>query len=296
MSAAKPDWSAIRQTLREQQGSKAFWRSLEELARGEAFRDLLHHEFPRQMMTGTFSTNRRTFLKLMGAALVMAGLTGCNFNEPEEQIVPYITQPEEIVQGKPLFFASAMPFRGYGLGVLVENQMGRPTKIEGNLDHPASLGGTNALMQGAIFDLYDPDRPQAVSQNGNIATWEGFLGVLETKRVEWRKNGGVGLRLLTEPITSPTLAAQIAALREQFPQMHWHQYDAVGLDNMDAGAALAFGRAVNVVYDFSVANRILALDANFLYTLPGRFGLCAAVHGKAPGLGGGGREQSALCG
>lgn len=269
MVPVKLDWSAIRQTLREQQGSKAFWRSLEELAQGEEFRELLHQEFPRQMMTGTFSTNRRTFLKLMGAALVMAGLTGCNFNEPEEQIVPYVTQPEEIVQGKPLFFASAMPFRGYGLGVLVENRMGRPTKIEGNLDHPASLGGTNPLMQGAIFDLYDPDRPQAVSQNGNIATWEGFLGVLETKRAEWRENGGAGLRLLTPPTTSPTLAAQITALRTQFPQMQWHQYDPVSLDNNDAGAALAFGRPLNVIYHLGAATRILSLDANFLYTLPG---------------------------
>ncbi|MEZ4728550.1 MAG: TAT-variant-translocated molybdopterin oxidoreductase [Caldilineaceae bacterium] len=140
MNQQKLDWAALRQQLSRQQGGKAFWRSLEELAKGEEFLDLLQHEFPRQMMTGTFSTNRRTFLKLMGAALVMAGLTGCNFEEPDDPIVPYVTQPEEIVQGKPLFFASAMPFQGYGLGVLVENNMGRPTKVGGNPDHPASLG------------------------------------------------------------------------------------------------------------------------------------------------------------
>lgn len=157
MSKGKLDWAAIRQQLSQQGDGKSFWRSLEELAQDEAFLQLLQPEFPRQMMTGTFSTNRRMFLKLMGASLVMAGLTGCTFDEPDEPIVPYVTQPEEIVQGKSLFFATAMPFQGYGLGALVENRMGRPTKIEGNLDHPASLGGTNPFMQGSIFDLYDPD-------------------------------------------------------------------------------------------------------------------------------------------
>jgi len=269
MSNGKLDWAAIRQQLSQQGGGKPFWRSLEELAQDEAFLQLLQPEFPRQMMTGTFSTNRRMFLKLMGASLVMAGLTGCTFDQPDEPIVPYVTQPEEIVQGKSLFFATAMPFQGYGLGALVENRMGRPTKVEGNLDHPASLGGTNPFMQGSIFDLYDPDRPQAVSQNGDISTWESFLAALEGKRTELSANGGAGLRVLTETITSPTLGAQLATLREQFPQMHWHQYDPVGLDNVREGALLAFGRVVNPVYDFTAAARILALDANFLYDLPG---------------------------
>jgi len=269
MSQQKLDWTAIRRQLSQQQGGKAFWRSLEELARGEEFLDLLQHEFPRQMMTGTFSTNRRTFLKLMGAALVMAGLTGCNFEEPADPIVPYVTQPEEIVQGKPLFFASAMPFQGYGLGVLVENRMGRPTKVEGNPDHPASLGATNPFMQGSIFNLYDPDRPQTISQNGDISTWETFLAALESKRAELSETGGAGLHVLTETVTSPTLGAQLAALREQFPQMSWHQYQPVGLDHVRAGTTLAFGRYVNPVYNFAEATRILSLDANFLYTLPG---------------------------
>ena len=268
MSQPKLEWNAIRRQLSER-GGKAFWRSLEEVAQGDEFYALLQHEFPRQLMTGTFSTNRRTFLKLMGAALVMAGVTGCSFNDPDDPIVPYVTQPEDIVQGQPLFFASAMPFRGYGLGVLVENQMGRPTKIESNPQHPASLGGTNPLMQGSVFNLYDPDRPQTVTQNGDIATWDAFLAAIEAKRSEWRANGGTGLRILTEAITSPTLAAQLRELREQFPQMRWHQYDAVGLENVRAGTALAFGRALNPIYNFSKATRVLSLDANFLYSLPG---------------------------
>jgi len=206
---------------------------------------------------------------LMGAALVMAGVTGCNFADPADPIVPYVTQPEEIVQGMPLFFATAMPFRGYGLGVLVENQMGRPTKVEGNPQHPASLGGTNPFMQGSVFNLYDPDRPQTVTQNGDISTWEIFLDALEARRADWNANDGAGLRVLTESTTSPTLTAQLLALREQFPQMRWHQYDAVGLDNGRAGTALAFGRALNPIYHFTKAARVLSLDANFLYTLPG---------------------------
>src|SRR5690606_8506728 len=106
------------------------------------------------------------------------GLTGCQPERPRELILPYVDAPEEIVPGKPLFFATSMSWDGYGLGVLAENHMGRPTKVEGNSDHPASLGGTNPFMQASVIGLYDPDRVQVVSQRGNISTWQAFVDVL----------------------------------------------------------------------------------------------------------------------
>jgi molybdopterin-containing oxidoreductase family iron-sulfur binding subunit len=144
------DWTAIRHKLQTQQGTPLFWRSLEELAEHPTFQAQVTAEFPPHWLSTATRTDRRTFLKLMRASLVLAGLTGCTPTAPKEQIVPYVVQPEEIVPGKPLFYATAFPYNGYGLGVLVENHMGRPTKVEGNPSHGASLGATNPFVQGSI--------------------------------------------------------------------------------------------------------------------------------------------------
>src|SRR5690606_33617078 len=117
---------------------------------------------------------RRSFLKLMGASMGLAGLTACT-RQPEEKIVPYVRAPEQMVPGKPLFYASAVPMGGYGLGVLAESHMGRPTKIEGNPLHPASLGATDVFAQASVLELYDPDRSQTITYGGRIRTWPVFL-------------------------------------------------------------------------------------------------------------------------
>jgi MoCo/4Fe-4S cofactor protein with predicted Tat translocation signal len=258
--------AAIQQTLRP---GPTYWRSLEELAEQDGFVELLERELPPTMTAGLFRSSRRDFLKLAGAMLAMTGISGCTTRSPNERIVPYVQAPEELVQGRPLYFATAMPHRGYTTGLLVESQMGRPIKIEGNPDHPASLGATDAIAQGAIFSLYDPDRPQVITHRGQISTWGDFLASLTPALDEVRSSEGAGLYLLTETVTSPTLAAQLAALRTQFPQSSHHQYEPYPLDNVRAGAQLAFGRVLNPVYHFDQAQRILALDADFLGAMPG---------------------------
>src|SRR5438270_1036933 len=157
--------------------SKEYWRSLQELSRSKDFEDVLRDEFPRQAMALDNGVDRRDFVKLMSASMALAGLTACN--RPAEKIVPYVRQPENLIPGKPIFFASAMPLSGYGSGVLVESHMGRPTKIEGNPDHPASLGATDAFMQASILGLYDPDRSQVVRHLGEISTWSDFIGSIQ---------------------------------------------------------------------------------------------------------------------
>ncbi|MEZ4869167.1 MAG: TAT-variant-translocated molybdopterin oxidoreductase [Caldilineaceae bacterium] len=256
-----------------------FWRTLEERLQTVEFQELLKRELPDHLFsshthatgapTTGMGTDRRTFLKLMGATLVMAGLAGCQTEPPRETIVPYVVAPEEIIPGKPLFFASAMPLGGYGVGVLVENHMGRPTKVEGNPQHPASLGGSNLFMQGSVLTLYDPGRAQVITHQGQIETWGTFLDVLGAKLATLRPNNGAGLRILTETVTSPTLGAQLSQLLQQFPEARWHQYEPVGLDNIRAGAQLAFGQVVNPIYHFENAERILTLDGDFLTDLPG---------------------------
>ncbi|MCC6456972.1 MAG: TAT-variant-translocated molybdopterin oxidoreductase [Caldilineaceae bacterium] len=264
----------IRARLAQPHTSKQFWRSLEEVANTEAFQKLLEAEFPRQIAASMVSearsgTTRRDFLKLMGAALAMAGLTGCTPEKPGETIVPYVVAPEEIVPGKPLFYATAIQLGGYAIGVLAENHLGRPTKLEGNPQHAASLGGTNALIQGSLLTLYDPDRAQVVTRQGQINTWENFLAELNPRLDALEANGGAGLHLLTGRTTSPTLGSQIAALRERFPQATWHQYEPVSNDNLYAGTQLAFGEPALPVYHFEAAQRIVSLDADFLFTQPG---------------------------
>src|SRR5919108_291067 len=251
--------------------NKEYWRCLEELADTESFRDLLHKEFPRHASALTDAIDRRDFLKLMGASLALAGLSGCLSSSPappDEKIVPYVRQPEEIVPGKPLFFATAMPFAGFGRGVLAESHMGRPTKVEGNPEHPATLGAADVFMQASILELYDPDRSRVLNQAGRINTWNAFVSALNAELETQRLNQGTGLRILTETVTSPTLAYQLRELLKRFRKAKWHQYEPVGRDFVHEGSRLAFGEVVQTLYRFDKAEVILSLDADFLFFGP----------------------------
>jgi MoCo/4Fe-4S cofactor protein with predicted Tat translocation signal len=237
------------------------WRNLDELAETPQFTQMMHNEFPDCATEWTDDTSRRSFLKLMAASLALAGVTGCT-EKPEEKIVPYVRPPEEMVPGRPLFFATSLVINGYARGVLVESHEGRPTKIEGNPDHPASLGATDAIMQASILGLYDPDRSQIVTRNGEVSSWNTFIVALREALA--KQPGGQGLRLLTRSITSPTLAAQMRDVLKQYPNARWHQYEPVGCDNTKAGTRLALGQAAQAVYRFDQAKVIVSLDHNFL--------------------------------
>ena len=261
------DLAAIRQRLAGRSGQE-YWRSLEELAATEDFQWCLENEFPRQAGGFRSAVDRRQFLQLMGASLALAGLSACT-RQPTENIVPYVRQPEEIVPGRPLFFATALPLGGVASGVLVESHMGRPTKVEGNPEHPASLGATDAFAQAAVLTLYDPDRSQVISNVGEIRPWAAFVAAIRSRLEGQREQGGSGLRILTETITSPTLADQLRQLQAAFPAAQWHQYEPVHHDNAIAGARAAFGEDVDTRYHFDQADVVLSLDADFLSCGPG---------------------------
>src|SRR5579863_113926 len=146
--------------------------------------------------------------------------------------------------------------------------MGRPTKIEGNPEHPGSLGGTDVFMQASILDLYDPDRSQTVIHEGRVSTWSDFVAAMGNARTRLAPKGA-GLRVLTETVISPTLGAQIKKLLSQFTEVKWHQYEPCNGDGAREGARLAFGKPVNSVYHFDQADVILSLDADFLTSGPG---------------------------
>ncbi len=233
--------------------------------------DKISREFePGELEEALRGFDRRTFLKVMGAGLAMTGmLEGCAKPQPQEKIVPYVNQPEGLVPGGKLFYASALPLNGWGHGVVVEQHEGRPTKIEGNPDHPSSLGGTNVFMQAAVLDLYDPDRMKQVGFVNQVESWEGFLGAA---REFVQKKGGAGnvrLRVLTGTETSPTLARLMGELKKTYPAMVWHTFDAAGRGNSGAGVARVYGRPLTPVYDFLQAKRIFSLDSHFLMEEPG---------------------------
>jgi MoCo/4Fe-4S cofactor protein with predicted Tat translocation signal len=247
---------------------KQYWRSLEELAETDEFQELLHREFPEQATEWSDPVGRRRFLKLMGASFALAGLTACT-RQPAEYIAPYVRQPEDLVPGKPAFFATAMPLDGFATGLIVESHEGRPTKIEGNKDHPASLGATDVFSQASVLGLYDPDRSQTLTYLGEIVTWPAFLGgvgpaVDAQRSAPGKQPAKGGLRILTETVTSPTLAHQIKTLLATLPTAKWHQYDPAGRDNVREGSRLAFGQYANTIYHFDKADVVLSLDSDFL--------------------------------
>jgi MoCo/4Fe-4S cofactor protein with predicted Tat translocation signal len=240
-----------------------YWRSLEELAGSKEFQEQLHREFPKGASEWLDPVSRRGFLKLMGASMALAGLTSC-VKQPLEPIVPYVRQPEEIIPGRPLFFATAMTLGGYGLPLLVESQMGRPTKAEGNPDHPASMGATDVFAQASILDLYDPDRSPAVTYAGEIRPYTSFLGAMQGPLAAQRAVQGAGLRFLTRTISSPTQADQLHTVLRLFPAAKWHQYEPLNRDNPRAGAMMAFNQPIETQCRFAEADVILSLDADFL--------------------------------
>ncbi|MGD0364331.1 MAG: TAT-variant-translocated molybdopterin oxidoreductase, partial [Bryobacteraceae bacterium] len=265
--AHKLDLPGVRALLEKSHG-KEYWRSLEDLAQTDAFQDLMHREFPRYASEWEDGDSRRNFIKLMGASLALAGLTACT-RQPTELIAPYVRQPEELVPGRPLFFATAMPLASSSAGLLVESHEGRPTKVEGNPDHPGSMGACDVYGQASVLGLYDPDRSQALTLEGEIRSWGAFLGAVQQAINQQKGKKGAGLRILTETVTSPTLANQLKETLAAFPAAKWHQWEPAGAHSSAAGARLAFGQPVNTVYDLSAATVIVSLDADFLSSGPG---------------------------
>ncbi len=238
-------------------GGRSYWRSLDEAADSQEFREYVNREFPAQASEFTDPAGRRQFLKLMGASLALAGVGACT-RQPDEMIVPYVTQPEEVVPGRPLFFATSMPQGGFAMPLLAENHMGRPTKMEGNREHPASLGATDIFGQASVLALYDPDRSRSIINRGNPQTWDAFVAALQTATSFQQTVQGAGLRLLTGPISSPSLVDQIDTLLASMPNARWHQWDPV-FGTVQGGAP-----AEAALYRFDRADVVVSLDADFL--------------------------------
>lgn len=243
----------------------ALWRALHELLEGDDLQEQLQASFPQ--FAAAAPVDRRNFLKFLGASLALAGASGCSA-PPAENIVPWVHGPADGTRVLPQFYATALESAGFGVGVLVKSNSGRPTKIEGNPAHPDSLGATNALLQAAVLQVWDPDRSQTPLHQGATSSWDAFSLYANGLFKRFHRDGR-RLRVLSGHIASPTLASQRDDFLQRFPGAKWHQYEAIDHEQTLAGARLVFGRPLLPRYHFDKARVILSLDADFLGTMPG---------------------------
>ena len=251
--AAQLTLEQVREELKGVKGKK-FWRSIDELADTADFQAAVEREFPAAAQEWVDPVSRRGFLRLMGASMALAGMAGCT-KQPEETIYPYVKQPEDLVLGKPMYFATAHPFSTGGVPLLVKSDEFRPIKIDGNPEHPYNRGGSDAFSQGTLLELYDPDRSKHVMLRGENREWAEFAREFRIKVAETKD--GTGVYFLSSTITSPTLARQWKEVQSAYPKAKLVQYDPAL-----AGTWLAKG--LNVQYALDQADVIVSLDADFL--------------------------------
>jgi molybdopterin-containing oxidoreductase family iron-sulfur binding subunit len=233
---------------------KRYWRSIDELQGTPEFEAAVEREFPASAQEWVDPVSRRGFMKLMGASMALAGLAGCT-KQPDEPIYPYIKAPEDLILGKPNYFATAHPLATGAVPTLVKADQFRPIKIDGNPEHAYNQGSSDPFTQASLMDLYDPDRSKHVTFQGEARDWTEFAQGLRAKATE--SKDGTGIYFLSTTITSPTLARQWKAVQQAYPNAKLIQYDPA-----IAGTALAAGPVPQ--YDLSGADVIVSLDADFL--------------------------------
>lgn len=205
--------------------------------------------------------DRRSFMKLMGGSVALAGLAACT-RQPKELIVPYVKAPEDIIPGKPLFFATARMFGGFAQGVMVESHMGRPTKVEGNPLHSASLGATDTFSQASVLDLYDPDRQPGLRKAGIPKDFKSFKAELQAAIAT--APSGEGIRVLLPSSTSLTEKRLCEKIIEALPQAQIHVFDPVSAENEALGLEKLFGKPMQSVLYFDKADVVVSLDSDFM--------------------------------
>jgi MoCo/4Fe-4S cofactor protein with predicted Tat translocation signal len=236
------------------------WRSPEERAGSPELARMARREFPpgASLLEGV---PRRDFMQLLGASLAVTG-TACQ--RPTQKIVPYVRRPPEVTPGNALHFATAFSLDGFGSGLLVDSHAGRPTKVEGNPDHPDTLGATRVLDQALPFGLYDPQRARQLRRRGHPLAWRSLLASIAERSAAMAGDGGAKLRFLVEPSSSPLLADLRGRILDRFPRARFVAFSSVASEGEGEGARLAFRQTLEAQHDLRRGDVILALDADFL--------------------------------
>ena len=255
----------------------SMWRTLEDKnAEPEELQKLAQEEQPGGFITDLLSpkalVSRRSFVQGSSIAALAAGLQGC-VRRPENEILPYSKAPEHLVPGVSSHFATVTARGRDSLGVVVTSHEGRPTKVEGNDQHPTSLGGTDVRAQAYLWDLYDPDRSQSPARrNGNAlvnVSPEDFEKAIDALIKKHEADQGASLRLLSPISNSPTFRRLQTKVLERFPNARFHTYSAVNDDNARSGGRIAYGEPLVPVYNYGGAQVIVSLASDFLGAEPG---------------------------
>ena len=252
---------------RELAGPK-YWRSLDELAATPGFKAQLAREFP-EGSSSIDGVDRRQFTKIMAASFALGGLGLAGCRRPEQYVLPYGKSVEGIIQGLPLYFATAMPLRNSAIPLLAETHQGRPTKLEGNPTYQPHGGATTLVAQASILDLYDPDRATTHTIKGQAATSAQVAALLTEIGQKSATAGGAGLAFLAGESSSPTRARLVSQLKQKLPAAIWAEYEPVRDEPPLAAARACFGRDVKPLYQFAKAKRIVSLDADFFHAESG---------------------------
>jgi MoCo/4Fe-4S cofactor protein with predicted Tat translocation signal len=269
-----PSTTGLEPEPQDKPTGKQHWRSVEEFSNSESFKPFLEREFPEgasELLEGS----RRTFVKLMGASFALAGaatIPGCR--RPDRKIMPYSREvPEEIIPGRPLYYASAMPLVGGGAeGVLIETHTGRPTHIQGNPLHPINQSASSIWSVASVLDLYDPDRLKfpvyANPGRGPLAaTWDDFKAFW-ARHAKTIDGNGSSLAFIVDKKTSPSRDAMRDRVLARFPGATWVAWNAIETRNEVEGGKLAFGESVRSHHDLSKAAVVLSLDSDFTFGGP----------------------------
>lgn len=235
-----------------------YWKSLNELAQNKEYKNFVEREFPENATELTDGVSRKGFLRVMGASIALAGFAACR--RPVQKILPYSNQPEDIVPGIPLHYATAMPFQGSLTGLVIENHEGRPTKVEGNDLHPGSHGNTNAYHQATMLEMYDPDRSRSPINKGSKATTDDFISFANSYFADSSKK----IAFISEANSSPTYLALKKSTLSKFKNAKWITYEPFGEDNAIEGNNIAFGNRLRTYYMYNNADVVVSLDDDFL--------------------------------
>lgn len=244
--------------MSDQSNQTTYWKSLNELAQNEEYKKFVEREFPEDATELNDDVSRRSFLKVMGASIALAGFASCR--KPVQKILPYSRQPEDLILGEPLFYATSMPMQDAVTGLLITNHEGRPNKIEGNEDHPSSGGRTNIYHQASMLSLYDPDRSRSPFHNGSRVTKEEWVEFAASHFADRDQS----ILFIDEATSSPTYHRLKQELLNSFPNANWVTYEPFSDDNKIEGTNLAFGERLRTIPHFDKADLVLALDDDFM--------------------------------
>jgi molybdopterin-containing oxidoreductase family iron-sulfur binding subunit len=235
-----------------------YWRSLDQVADTAEFREWAGREFPSGASELSDPVTRRSFVKVMSASFLLAGLGATGCRRPVENIYPFTKMPEDYVHGLPQYFATSMPTRGVNIPLIVKSSDGRPTKIEGNPDLPGSSGAVDAFALASVLSLYDPDRAMRCALNGVQKSRDAALDGLNS--LAQSLSDGAGLAFLLGHSSSPSRARLLKLLADKFPKASWYSYEAVDLSIATQAAG------ATPVYKLDEAKVILSLDCDFIGT------------------------------